>query len=296
MTSESAHALEAGPEAAGPDGLSTSSGQPLTVRRVETLAEYQECVAIQEETWGAGFMERVPASMLLVAQKLGGVVAGAFTPGGRICGFVFGMTGVMDGRLVHWSDLLAVRPEARGAGIGERLKRYQRDLVRAVGVETMRWTFDPLVARNAHLNLARLGARAAEYVPNMYGADTGSPLHGGIPTDRFVAVWDLTRREEPEPAAPRPPAGRPQSGQMAPAVVDAPDAGGAPVLNGMPDAPLVRVAVPHDVHALPIERRAAWRSATRAAFLEYLGRGYEVVGFRRGEGDELPYYELARGA
>jgi predicted GNAT superfamily acetyltransferase len=262
------------------------------VRCVEALAEYRECVAIQEETWGVGFSERVPASVLLVTQQLGGVVAAAFAPpgqaggrpDGRILGFVFGMTGVMDGRLVHWSDLLAVRPEARGVGIGERLKRYQRALVRAIGVETMRWTFDPLVARNAHLNLARLGARAAEYVPNMYGADTGSPLHGAIPTDRLVAVWDLTRPDDVPAAGPPSPA----------PVVNAPDAHGAPALNGMPDAPLVRVAVPPDVHALPVERRAAWRSTTRDAFTTYLDRGYEIVGFRRGEDGELPYYELGR--
>ena len=74
-------------------------------------------------------------------------------------GFVFGMTGVQDGRLVHWSDLLAVRPEARDRGLGRRLKLYQRSLVAELGVTRMLWTYDPLVARNAHLNLNALGAR-----------------------------------------------------------------------------------------------------------------------------------------
>ena len=231
------------------------------IRRVQTLDEYRECVALQEETWGEGFSERVPASVLLVTQKLGGVVAAAFQ-GERMVGFVFGMTGVMHGRLVHWSDMLAVRPEARGSGIGERLKRHQRELVRALGVGTMQWTFDPLVARNARLNLVRLGARATEYVPNMYGEGTGSPLHGAMPTDRLVVTWDLTRDD----AAPREPS----------------------------DGPLVRIEVPHDVHALPPEERAEWRAVTRAAFVEHLARGYRIVAFRRGDGDALPYYELAR--
>lgn len=254
----------------------------VTVRRVETLAEYRECVAIQKETWGTGFREIVFPTILLVAQKLGGVCAGAFAPSGRILGFVFGMTGVRDGKLVHWSDLLAVRPEARGMHLGERLKRYQRDLVVAVGVETMHWTFDPLVARNAHLNLTRLGARAVEYVPDMYGSDTGSPMHGGLPTDRVVVAWDLTRPPDSAPIAARP-------GLLANPVA----ANGLPSLNGLLDAPVVRIAVPLDLDSEPNERRAVWRDVTRQAFAAYLARGYEVVGFRRGQGDELPSYELS---
>jgi predicted GNAT superfamily acetyltransferase len=254
----------------------------ITIRRVETLAEYHECVAIQKETWGTGFRELVVPTILLVAQKLGGVCAGAFTPNGRMLGFVFGMTGVRDGKLVHWSDLLAVRPEARGAHLGERLKRYQRDLVLAIGVETMQWTFDPLVARNAHLNLTRLGARAVEYVPDMYGSDTGSPMHGRLPTDRVVVAWDLTRSPGAEPRPAR-------SGLLVNPVA----ANGLPTLNGLLDAPVVRIAVPRDLESEPNDRRAVWREVTREAFASYLARGYEVVGFRRGEGDELPSYELS---
>jgi predicted GNAT superfamily acetyltransferase len=260
------------------------SPQPdeITVRRVETLAEYHECVAIQKETWGTGFRELVVPTILLVAQKLGGVCAGGFAPNGRMLGFVFGMTGVRDGKLVHWSDLLAVRPEARGKHLGERLKLYQRDLVLAIGVETMQWTFDPLVARNAHLNLTRLGARAVEYVPDMYGSDTGSPMHGRLPTDRVVVAWDLTRPPGAEPRSARP-------GLLVNPVA----ANGLPTLNGLLDAPVVRIAVPRDLESEPNDRRAIWRQVTREAFASYLGRSYEVVGFRRGQGDELPSYELS---
>ena len=259
MIRESAHGPTIAPPPPAPPPAPVDAA--VLIRRVETLAEYRECVALQEETWGEGFSERVPSSVLLVTQKLGGVVVGAFRPDGTLVGFVFGMTGPMHGRLVHWSDMLAVRPEARGGGIGERLKRHQRELVRALGVETMHWTFDPLVARNARLNLVRLGARATEYVPNMYGDSTGSPLHGAMPTDRLVVSWDLTRDDAPPVA---------------------------------PDAPRARIAVPHDVHALPPEERADWRATTRAAFLDHLARGYAIVAFQRGDGHELPYYELAR--
>jgi predicted GNAT superfamily acetyltransferase len=254
----------------------------ITIRRVETLAEYQECFAIQGETWGVGFRELVPPAILMVAQKLGGVCAGAFAPDGRMLGFVFGLTGVRDGQLVHWSDMLAVRADARGAHIGERLKRYQRDLVRAIGVETMYWTFDPLVARNAHLNLNRLGARPVEYAPDLYGTDTGSPLHAGLATDRIVVAWDLTRSD-----------GAPQQPARAGETVNPVSSNGLPALNGLADAPLVRILVPRDFETEPNERLAVWRAVTREAFLSYLNRGYEVTGFRRGEPDQLPYYELS---
>ena len=260
--------------ASRPDGV--------TMRRLETLGEYEECLEIQRETWGSGFREIVPPAILMVAQKLGGVCAGAFDPSGRLLGFVFGMTGPRDGRLVHWSDMLAVRAEARGAHIGERLKHFQRDLVRAIGVDTMYWTFDPLVARNAHLNLNCLGARPVEYVPDLYGADTGSPLHAGLATDRAVVAWDLTRSPD-----------APQQRERPGETVNPVSADGRPVLNGLIDAPLIRILVPRDFETEPNERLAIWRAVTREAFLAYLNRGYTVVGFRRGQRSDLPYYELS---
>lgn len=268
----------------------------VTVRRVESLAEYRACVAIQREIWGADFGECVPASILLVAQKVGGVVAGAFDRGGAMLGFVFGMAGVVDGRPAHWSDMLAVRPAARGAQIGERLKQCQRELARAAGAEAMYWTFDPLVARNAHLNLARLGARVVEYVPDLYGADTGSPLHAGLPTDRLVVRWGLLAGNANVPNDSVSDGGGPNDGAHAedPLVTPvAADASPAPA-EPMPDAERVRLAVPDDFHALPPALRAAWRAGSRAAFLAYLRRGYRVTGFRRAAAGAPPYYVLAR--
>ena len=253
----------------------------ITVRRVETLAEYHACVAIERETWGADFREYVPATILMVAQRLGGVVAGAFAPDGAMLGFVFGMAGTIDGRAVHWSDMLAVRPGARGARVGERLKYFQRDLARAAGAEAMYWTFDPLVARNAHLNLTRLGARVVEYVPNMYGDDTGSVLHAGLPTDRLIARWDLAAGDG-----------------------DRPSLDGTSVDGTLLDAASIDTAsidtahipVPLDFLDLAPDQRAAWRVTVREAFVTHLAGGYRVTGFCRATADALPYYELERAA
>jgi predicted GNAT superfamily acetyltransferase len=264
----------------------------VVVRRVETQAEYDECVRIEDEIWGAGFNERVPSTIFRVSQYIGGVTAAAFeTDGSRMLGFVFGMTGVMDGALVHWSDLLAVRPDARDRGIGRRLKLLQRSLVIPLGVRRMMWTFDPLVARNAHLNLNALGAGIVEYVPDMYGVDTGSALHSAVGTDRFIMTWELTR-EPPEPRPTVPPAGPPPS-----ALVVNPIDPGADEIRVHTDArlPEAYVAIPGDIQEVigrAPARARAWRENTRQAFCWYLAHGYHVGGFHRADG--RGFYRLVR--
>ena len=162
-----------------------------TVRDLATHADYAACVELQRDTWGRDFNDVVPASILQVSQKVGGVAAGAFDPAGRLMGFVYGITGVKDGRIVHWSDMLAVRPEAQNAGLGRRLKEHQRKAVARAGGELIYWTFDPLQARNAHLNFNVFGVRVEEYVRDMYGENTGSDLHRGIGTDRLIVAWPV---------------------------------------------------------------------------------------------------------
>jgi predicted GNAT superfamily acetyltransferase len=262
-------------------------GIALTVRRVQTWSEYEACVALQGETWGPGFTETVPAAILKVAQRIGGVVAGAFEPDGTLAGFVFGMTGVEEGRLVHWSDMLAVRADVRGCGVGRQLKLFQRECVRAIGVTTIYWTFDPLVARNAHLNLVSLGAEVVEYVQDMYGRETSSVLHQGLGTDRFVVAWHLDDRGGAA-AASAGPSGDPHHTT-------------APVLNATTSvaagAPFVRVAIPLHIdrvqrHSLIVAAR--WRDDTRRAFLWCFDRGYRIAGFYRHDASETAFYVLAR--
>ncbi len=266
----------------------------ITIRDLATLEEYQACVALQDETWGEGFSERVPSAILRVSQKIGGVTAGAFDPAGKLLGFVFGMTGIRFGRLAHWSDMLAVREEARGHHLGEQLKQYQRERCLALGVEVMYWTFDPLVARNAHLNLNRLGATAAEYVEDMYGSNTGSTLHGAVPTDRFVAAWDLTRTFVPTPGADLPAPGDPGS-----PIANPLDDHGRPMVRDVGHAPTVRVQVPADAEGLRAhgaDLPLRWRMAVRQAVAPLIARGYAVTRFVRAHEGTLPYYVFTRHA
>jgi len=270
----------------------------ITIRRFATTAEYQECVALQEDTWGAGFSERVSPAILMVSQLLGGVSAGAYDGEGRLVGFVYGMTGVRDGEVVHWSDMLAVRPEIREAGLGRRLKVYQRDELVRDGIEKMYWTFDPLRSPNAHLNLTKLGIVVREYAVDMYGV-SDSPLHSGIGTDRFIALWLLSSERV---------RARLSGDAAGSAPVAFPDAETA--LNARPgkrhpepESPelslrneTVRIAIPSDIAAImedDMDLAWAWRAATRSALTHYMESGFEVREFIRGESTS-DYYLMRR--
>ena len=246
----------------------------VRIRPCETPEDYAACVDLQSRTWGAGYRDVVTPSLLKVSGRIGGVVAGAYLGTGEMVGFVFGLTGLRDGKLVHWSHMLAVDGAYRDRGVGRRLKEHQREVLRDLGVETACWTFDPLVARNAHLNLNRLSASLEEYVTDMY-ADTGSGLHA-FGTDRLVVSW-------------------PVAGDRKPLAPDAMD-GTAPVVNVDPDGTMrcdpmdvraaqVRIEIPAEIEPL-VDSDAGllrqWRVSTRAAFRMYLSRGFGLRGFQRG--------------
>jgi chorismate synthase len=266
---------------------------PLVIRPLESEGELLACTTLQEEIWGEGFKDLVPASILYVAQKVGGVAAGAFTEDGALAGFVFGLTGVRDGRLTHWSHMLGVRKEFRGRGIGRLLKRFQRDHLLDRGITEMYWTFDPLVAANAHFNLNVLGVRVVEYVPEMYG-NTGSALHD-FGTDRLVVRWAFGGGHGTGPAP------DPEGFREAP-LLNSGAAGENPEGRGGMEGTLsktrrVRVEIPGDIFRVqredPREARE-WRAATRRAIMTALQRGFEVRALSCDPARERAFYLLER--
>jgi len=270
----------------------------VEIRPLSSLDDFRACVELQEEVWGEGFSERVPTAILKVAQRLGGVVAGAWDGSGELAGFVFGMTGLEEGRPVHWSDMLAVRPGLRNRGLGARLKAHQRSVLLERGIDVVYWTFDPLESKNAHLNFSKLGIVVREYQENMYG-ETDSPLHRGIGTDRFVALWLLdTPRVRARMAGEESP---PSLADLDAAVALGVDRSGSAPAPGVPDtgldAPRLRVAIPariHRVKEVDPELARRWRTRTRAALIPYLDRGYEVRELVRNGNDDVSWYLLAR--
>lgn len=272
-----------------PDG-SQRTAPSVTIRPLETEADYEACVTLQRETWGENFLELAPPALLMITQKVGGITAGAFDERGRLVGFVFGLTGLQEGRAVHWSHMLAVTERLRGHGIGQQLKHYQRNRLRTVGVTRMYWTYDPLVARNAHLNVNRLGARIMEYVQDMYGENPLSETDSVIGSDRFVVRWDLDTEHEPAPPTPVAEGG-PQP--LVTLDLEAP----ATVTGELPDDSTVFVEVPADIQRLKKTHPSlahAWRLLTRRAFIYYLDRGYIIGGLARERAIGRCYYILGR--
>lgn len=279
----------------------TRSPLPM-IRDLVTPEEFRACVQLQELTWGAGFSEKVPTAILGIAARMGGVVAGAVLPDGSLAGFVFGLTGLEDGLPTHWSDMLAVHPGYRDRGLGWALKMHQRDRLLALGVTEVRWTFDPLEAPNAHLNLARLGGVAREYVENMYG-DSDSPLHRGIGTDRLIVRWQLdSPRVRMRLAGQDPDDSLRETGPPAPvlSVQAKVDPAGEPMeVPGSArldlEDPVLALPIPPNLQALKARAPDAallWREQTRLLLRHYLDRGWEVREFDRAL--PMPRYLLVR--
>lgn len=172
----------------------------ILIRECRGTEEIDACVRLQIAVWSFAPLDAVPRRTFLVAQKIGGQVAGSFDlsrpdaglAGGpaSLVGFALALPGIADGAPYLHSHMLAVDPRHRNRGIGRRLKLWQRSDALARGIGRMEWTFDPLEIKNCYLNLNKLGAVARRYVPDAYGASS-STLQGTMPTDRLYAEWWL---------------------------------------------------------------------------------------------------------
>jgi predicted GNAT superfamily acetyltransferase len=167
------------------------------------LLESPEDMALVEElqraVWPGSETDVVPAHVFITAVHNGGLVLGAFLED-ELIGFVFGFPGLdftPDGpRPKHCSHMMGIQPGHRDSGVGFMLKRAQWQMVRKQGIDHITWTYDPLLSRNAYLNIAKLGAVCNTYRRSEYG-DMRDGLNAGLPSDRFqVDWWVNTRRVE----------------------------------------------------------------------------------------------------
>jgi predicted GNAT superfamily acetyltransferase len=169
-------------------------------------SEMEAVEGLQRIVWPASETEIVPAHVLIAAIHNGGLLIGAreqpTEEGGRerLVGFVFGFPGFSAApgglRPKHYSHMLAVHPDYRDRGLGFALKRAQWQMARHQGLDRITWTFDPLLSRNAYLNIAKLGAVCNTYRREFYG-EMRDGLNVGLPSDRFDVDWWLnTKRVE----------------------------------------------------------------------------------------------------
>ncbi len=243
----------------------------IAIRELHEIGEFEQVMALFEDIWRfdpGG--QPITVELMLALTHAGNYTAGAFV-GDRLVGASVAFFAA--GSALH-SHITGVSG-APGAGLA--LKLHQRRWALDRGLERITWTFDPLVRRNAHFNLAKLGARPEEYLPAFYGIMDDS-INQGDESDRVLAVWPLTAPHvESLVRRGAVPAALPDG-----AVVALADEGGRPAYRPHEGAATVLVAVPEDVEGL---RRAdpgtakAWRHAVRDVLGGMLADGRKITGF-----------------
>ena len=248
----------------------------IDVRRLAPGERLTELDALYRRVFGLAPTDSGMNPRLLVALvRCGGHIVGAFA-GDELVGYGLALLARDDDGLFHYSQTVAVDAAYRGQGVGRAVKFEQRAVSLAAGVEILRWAYDPVQARNAHLNLDVLGGEVRTFERDLYG--TAAPGNdAGERTDRCLVTWSLTA--PPRPASPAPPAV---------AVGETRD-DGADVLLGVPaDWSAFRTAVGR-------ERAADLRDVVAAAFTELLDRGLVATSCRRID-DDLAAYRFAPAA
>ena len=290
-------------------------GNRYILRILDKPDEITAVEDLQRVVWPGDETEVIPAHLLLAAVHNGGLLIGAyensvsegaetlssFSPpdtagmpeNARMVGFTFGFPGLYhtpDGpRPKHCSHMLAVHPDFRDQGLGFVLKRAQWQMVRHQGLDRITWTYDPLLSRNAHLNITRLGAVCSTYLPDAYG-QMRDGLNVGLSSDRFQVDWWINservfQRLSKKPRRPLElvhyleaeiplvnPSQLNQAGLAAP----------AEQYELPAQAVMAMVEIPADFLGLKAANpslAAGWRMHTRSIFMDLFQRGYLVTDF-----------------
>jgi predicted GNAT superfamily acetyltransferase len=284
----------------------------INIRSLETIGEMEQAEDLQRIVWPGSETDVVPAHLLTTVAHNGGVVLGAFD-GEKLVGLVLGFLGtdsstpdrVAMARLKHCSHMMGVLPAYQSRGIGFQLKTAQLKAVVEQGVRLITWTYDPLLSRNAYLNVRRLGAVCRTYLKEVYG-EMRDALNAGDASDRFQVDWWVTSARVTSRI----------QGKRAPLDLARFLAAGAQELNpatrgpgdlprpcdspAHPQGTLALVEIPADYPALRARDPAlgyAWREHTRSIFTHAFDLGYLVTDFVHLRDDRLPrsYYVLSHG-
>jgi chorismate synthase len=167
------------------------------IRECTTIGEFDNCIDLQREAFGLPDIEISPRRHLIVSKQAGGWTLGAFV-GERMVGFVHHLAAVRsDNEIYGYSHMMAVAKDYQNKGVGARLKWAQRAKAIAEGRQYIKWTWDPMQARNAHFNLNRLGVIVDTFADNFYGTDYNADPNQladerpGLQSDRLFANWHL---------------------------------------------------------------------------------------------------------
>jgi predicted GNAT superfamily acetyltransferase len=253
------------------------------IRELSDFDDIRQLAGLFAAVWGRPGDPPISPDVLKALAHSGNYVMGAYLDRRLIGGLVGWLGGDPRHELHMHSHILGVVPGSESHGLGFELKQHQRAWCLARGVKVMEWTTDPLVRRNGYFNLTKLGARAPEYLINVYGAMRDG-INEGEESDRLLIRWQLDSQEAEAAAA---------GGAREPDV-EALKAEGAKVVLSAPlsptlspeggEGPPLLLQVPQDIVALRREEPAlarAWRLALRETLTGALARGYHIAGATR---------------
>lgn len=225
--------------------VDTSPPPGFAIRPLDTVADVHTASQVLADVWG-GDRGGMPPNLLRALAHAGNYAVGLYD-GERMVGASVAFFAAPAARSMH-SHITGVLPDHQSKGLGRVLKQHQREWALARDVGHITWTFDPLVARNAHFNLRVLGTRVTEYLVDHYGPmDDG--VNRGDETDRLMVSWALAA----------PPVPTPEAGRV-----------------------VASVAVPRDIETLRREAptdAAAWRIRLREGVLAQIAEGLVIGGF-----------------
>lgn len=251
---------------AWPDAKAAARAAGVEIRDLHDLSELDDARSVFDEVWPASDgSTQLPPNLLKAMVHAGGHCCAAYRDG-ELVGAALAFAGMHPGQdgspepHLH-SHMAAVRVANRDRRIGTALKLHQRAWALDHGVRVIIWTFDPLVRRNAVLNLVNLGAVVSTFEPNFYG-EMDDAINAGDPTDRLLAWWQL----DSEGAA------RAAIGELN--LIDA-----AEMSSSGRD--IMTIAIPEDIVEIrrsDAEAARRWRMDTRRDIETALARGYVIIG------------------
>ncbi len=248
----------------------------IVVRELESPDEFEAAEEVQMSAWGMGPRGAAPKEVMIAVNDNGGLVLGAFE-GKKMVGFALTLVGYRGGRAYMYSHMTGVTKEYQSRGIGYLIKRKQREISLRRGFSSIAWTFDPIIARNAHFNFRKLGVVARNYLVDYYGPMTDS-INADWATDRFLCEWFIEPRMQKllRSYGRHPP-------REALTVIERRGSGPDSFCHDWridTSAEKALVDIPSDVVSLKSrypEEGNRWREATREVFQAYFAAGYSAV-------------------
>jgi predicted GNAT superfamily acetyltransferase len=222
----------------------------VQVRKLETIAEQNIGRHIFDETWALDSGTEITPNLLQAMVHSGAYLSGAFIEE-KCIGAAFAFPATTSGPHLH-SHMTAVLDGYRDQGIGYALKIDQWFWAKKNNYKEITWTFDPLVARNAKLNLTKLGVDISGYYPNFYG-DMPDALNAGDESDRLMASWKVIG-DQPTPRS------------MIP----------------NPSATDTLIKIPEDIVVIrgeDLSENLKWRRKVREEFMRVFEKNGKVIGF-----------------